>query len=274
MRSDGPPLRRLAPIRRARGFRLYDVKGRRFLDLYREGALLGHRGDGVLTVMKSVLSQGLAAPLPSIWEQRLLTALERFFPGCGEVRLYSSFDRALGAARCYLGDSGGPGAPHDPALHGEARGVVPAALWRPFLPLVTARAVLPILPTSVGGAPSPVCFFADVPRGVPPSEPVPGFILAGAVRSFQALAAGARTEGFLSNPALERAVDAAEGWARTGPYVRSIVAEPDYPAVHEEFLREGVLLSPVYPGPSVLPGECSPGESRRLADLFTRVPGG
>jgi hypothetical protein len=274
MRSDGSPLPGLAPIRRARGFRLYDVKGRRYLDLSREGALLGHRGDGVLTVMKSVLSQGLAAPLPSIWERRLLTALARFFPGFRDVRLYSSFDRALRAARCYLGEKGLPGSPHDPALHGEARGVVPAALWRPFLPLVAARALLPVLPVSVGGAPAPVCFDAEVPRGVPSSDHIPGFILAAAVRSFQALAAGARTEGILSNPVLERAVDAAAGWARTGPYVRATGPESEYPGVHEEFLREGVLLAPSYPGPSVLPGDCSPGESRRLADLFTRIPGG
>ncbi len=67
-------------IRRARGFRLYDMQGRRYLDLFRDGALMGHRAAGVLTAMKSALSQGLAAALPSVWEMRLISALARSFP--------------------------------------------------------------------------------------------------------------------------------------------------------------------------------------------------
>ena len=70
-------LRGIPRIRRARGFRLYDMQGRRYLDLFRDGALLGHRDSGSLTAMKSALSQGLAAALPSVWEKRLLTAQAR-----------------------------------------------------------------------------------------------------------------------------------------------------------------------------------------------------
>jgi hypothetical protein len=261
----------LPPIRRARAFRLYDVRGRRYIDLFRDGALLGHRGEGALTVMKSVLSQGLAVSLPSVWEDRLLGALTRRFPRCAEVRLYASPDRALGAVRCFLGEQGTVASPRDPALGGGPERA-PAAFWRPFAPEVPARAVLPLLPVTVGGAPAPVCFEEAPPRSVPPSDGIPGFVLAGALRGF--LAVTRRGPDLLSNPALERAVDAAPGWARTGPYIRALFPESDYAGVREEFLREGVLLAPRYPGPSVLPGECSPGEARRLAELFMRIPGG
>jgi hypothetical protein len=256
-------------IRRARGFRLYDTQGRRYLDLFRDGALLGHRASGSLLAMKSALSQGLAAALPSLWDKRLISALERSFPRYREVRLYSSAERARDAAYRCIG--GGPVPIHDPA-RGDAVSS-PIAVWRPFLPPDGASVLLPLLPVRVAGAPAPACFAGDVPPAVPVSDTIPAFILAAALRGFSALAPidGACP---LSNPAVEKALDAAPGWARAGPYVRAVFPEAEYPRVHAEFLRAGVLLHPGYPGPSVLPGDCSPGETRLLADLFRRIPGG
>jgi hypothetical protein len=276
MASDSPLLARVPPIRRARGFRLYDVRGRKYLDLFRDGALLGHREAGTLTAMKSVLSQGLVSALPSVWERRLLGVLGRLFPGYREVRLYASPDRARLAVRAWLGGDGPVEAElHDPARDGRPVGGAAAAFWRPFLPAPAARALLPLLPVRVGGCPSPVCFDAEMPPRVPPSDAIPGFILAGALRGLAALGS-LKPAGScpLSTPALDRALDAAPGWLRVGPYVTALFDEPDYARVHEEFLRAGVLLSPCWSGPSVLPGECSPGESRLLAELFTGIPGG
>jgi len=263
-------------IRRARGFRIYDLQGRRYLDLFRDGALLGHRGAGSVTVMKSALSQGLGASLPSVWEKRLAAALVRAFPRYPEVRLYSSHERALEAVCRYLGGPMRQPA-HDPALHGAPRGSVPVVIWRPLLPIVAedARALLPVLPLRVAGAPAPACFAETVPSTVPQSDTVPGFILAAALRSFAAIISPTEGEkGLPANLPVEKALDAAPGWSRTGPYVKAVFPESEYPRVHAEFLRAGVLLCPGYPGPSVLPGDCSPGESRLLADLFTGIPGG
>jgi hypothetical protein len=280
MASDPPLLALVPPIRRARGCRLYDVRGRRYLDLFRDGALLGHREAGTLTAMKAVLSQGLVSALPSVWERRLLGALGRLFPGYPEVRLYASPDRARSAVRAWLGsDAPTEAEVHDPARDGRPGGgpggSAAAAYWRPFLPTPAARALLPVLPVRVGGCPSPVCFSAEVPPRVPRSDAIPGFILAGALRGLAALGS-LKPAGScpLSTPVLDRALDAAPGWLRVGPYVTALFDEPDYARVHEEFLRAGVLLSPCCPGPSVLPGECSPGESRLLAELFTGIPGG
>jgi glutamate-1-semialdehyde aminotransferase len=54
----------IPPIRRARGFRLYDGAGRRYLDLWQAdgNAILGHRGAGMVTAVKAALDRGLAAP--------------------------------------------------------------------------------------------------------------------------------------------------------------------------------------------------------------------
>jgi hypothetical protein len=234
---------------------------------------MGHRGNGSLTAMKSVLSQGLATALPSVWERRLISSLGRLFPRYSEIRLYASPDRALEAAQRFIGE--GPAMLHDPALQAGPVGSVAAGFWRPLLPPpADFRVLLPLLPVRIAGAPAPVCFSADVPRTVPLSDTIPAFILAGAIRGFAAIVRCSEEGNPLSNPAVERALDSANGWARRGPYVHAVFPEQEYAGVHGGFLREGVLLHPAYPGPSVLPGECSPGETRLLVDLFTSFPGG
>ena len=270
-------------IRRARGFRLYDLEGCRCLDLYRDGALLGHRAASVLTVMKSILSQGLSTALPTVWESRLVSAIGRMFPGRGAVRLYASPEHALDAVAHALDAPLSWEDLYDPAMAEQPVTPPRAALWRPLLPLPHATGALLLqLPFTVCGAPAPVCCTAEAP----PSDPLPGFILAAAARGLAALTRGAATPGGIQaaggdsapalpgNPVLERAIDQALGWKRRGPYVHAVFPEADYPRVHAEFLRAGVLLFPGYHGPSVLPGECSLGETRLLADLFARIPGG
>jgi hypothetical protein len=269
----------LTNIRRARGFRLYDVQGKRYLDLSRDGALLGHRGAATLTAMKSVLSQGLATALPSAWEARLVAALLRLFPQSRTVRLFSSRERALDAVSQFLGKRVDGQDVHDPALDSPAPHPSLPSLWRPFLPVPQGvAALLPVLPFTLCGAPAPVCFPKELPADLLRSDTLPGFLLAGALHGLSALreetSARARQRALPGSRGVERALDAAGGWRRTGPYVRAVFPAADYARVHAEFLAAGVLLCTGYPGPSVLPGECSPGETRLLADLFARIPGG
>jgi hypothetical protein len=106
---------------------------------------------------------------------------------------------------------------------------------------------------------------------LPPSDHLPGFLLAG---TFSALVRLQKCRHFADDPVILKAVDRSAGWARRGPYIRATFSAGEYSRVFGAFLRAGVLLSPVYPGPSILPGECSPGEARLLAGLFARIPGG
>jgi hypothetical protein len=153
-----------------------------------------------------------------------------------------------------------------------------AAFWRPFLPVPQGITVLlPLLPLTIGGAPAPVCAPDAAAAGVAPGpgDTIPGFLCSGALRALAAVAAPGLSDGFAApTPRLAAALDGGHGWARTGPYVRALFPRAEYARVHAEFLRAGVLLNPAYPGPSVLPGECSPGETSLLAGLFARIPGG
>ncbi len=121
-------------IRRARGFRLYDEAGRRYLDLWQAdgGAILGHRGAGAVTAVKAALDRGLAAPLPTAWERRLLAALAARFPAYRSFRLFATRERALRAAGLALGAPVDEADVADPALGSKGDGRV--GLWRPYLP--------------------------------------------------------------------------------------------------------------------------------------------
>ena len=276
--TSNPPVEGLPPIRRARGYRLYDASGARYLDLFQDGggAILGHRAGSALAAMKGALSCGLAAGLPSAWEARLAKALVRMFPGFPHVRLFASRARALEAASLYLGARIGQEDLHDPALSPAPPAASRAALWRPFLgpAMPAADVLLPVLPFSVCGAPAPACFRGALPEGFPGSDVLPGFILAGALRGLAALERPEGRSGPRAPSRTEIPLAGSRGWARAGPYVRPLFAAADYPRRFAEFLRARVLLSPVYPGPSILPGECSPGERELLAELFARIPGG
>jgi len=267
-------------IRRARGYRLYDRDGRRYLDLSRDGggALLGHRSGAAVSHMKSALSQGLFSAVPSVWEARLLRMIGGMFPGHAAVRLFSSPERALEAVSCWMGRRVDPAEVHDPALGSSAPAHASVFLWRPLVSEGEAgavagswQAILPVLPLTVFGAPAPVCLAGHPERLVPDSDRLPGFLLAGALSGLVELR---RSPGFSVSPAVLRAIDSSAGWARVGPYVRATFRREAFSGVFQAFLGAGVLLAPAYPGPSVLPGTCSPGEAQLLARLFSTIPGG
>jgi hypothetical protein len=264
-------LERLGPIRRARGYRLYDHRGRRYLDLWQSGgrALLGHRPDRSLARIKGALSRGVNGGLPSVYERRLRGRLQQCFAGFEP--LLTGGDAEVRLVLQHLGI--GAEELHDPALDtGPAQARV-AGIWRPFAgptpPPANWRAVVPVLPSTIGQAPAPVC----LPRGAVPGELAA--LLAPAPQPAALLLAG--LAGLDRLPRYGGAVwaqdawpdpDGCAGWERRGPYVAARCDAAAYDAVFDRFLRAGVLLSPSHPGPSILPDEVSAGEAATLMRLF------
>lgn len=288
------PAAAMPRIRRARGYRLYGLDGRRYLDLYQDGgrAILGHRGGRAVTAMKNALSEGLHSCLPSVHEARLLKALGRAFPAYRSFRLFASESRAFDVVSRLLGEQATASEILDPAICPEPEHAPRAARWRPFLPreqaawIDGAEALLPVLPLAVGEAPTAVCFKAELAPDCFASDPLPGFLLAGVLAGICSLlgldasgggsddsdAAALASEGGL-RPVLS-ALEGSPSWARRGRYVRALFGAGSFGGVHQRFLQGGVLLSPSHPGPSILPAECSPGEGKRLAGLFLGICGG
>jgi hypothetical protein len=272
-------------IRRARGYRLYGFDGRRYLDLHQDGgrSILGHRGGRAVTAMKNALSEGLFSSLPSVHEARLLKALARAFSDYRSFRLFASEGRALEVASRALGAPVAPSEILDPAVCPAPAQRPRVARWRPYLPrqeaawLDGAEALLPVLPLALGEAPTAVCFRAELPPGSFVSDTLPGFLLAGVLAACSVVLAGDGARGAAAEENLrpvERVLDSSPAWARRGRYVRALFDAAAYPAIHRQFLQGGVLLGPSHPGPSILPAECSPGEGKALAGLFSGIPGG
>jgi hypothetical protein len=257
-------------IRRARGYRLYDVTGGRLLDLWQGGgeAVLGHRPARTGAALKAAIDRGLVAGLPSTWEMRLIAALAARFPSYRSFRVFATPERALAAASRVLGRDVTPPDVADPGLGTDGAGQV--GLWRPFLPADPPWPVLlPVLPCTLGGSPAVACFRDALPCDAEPSDTVPGIAAVAALRGLAGLA-DVRRHGLFG----PRDLDPCPGWERRGPYLRPAFPATAYPEVFRAFLARGVLLSPYCPGPSILPGEASEGERRLVASLFHSIPGG
>jgi hypothetical protein len=264
----------IPPIRRARGYRLYDHRGRRYLDLWQNGGrtLLGHRGLRLNNFLKDLMSRGLLADLPALQSRHLEKALVGPLPDYPWVSITRSPEEALRRASLFLGRELAGSEVPDPAL-GAPGEQVEAAWWRPFLNYPPAgsrgpRVLLPVLPFGAAGAPAAACFRSAPPEGFPASEALSPVLLGGAARCLHDLRRYLFPRWFR-----EDLLAGCPGWRQRGIYLCAQFEPERYGQVFHAFLEAGVLLSPVYPGPSILPAEASPGELAKMIQLFRRNPG-
>lgn len=263
-----PDLWNLLPsVRRGRGYRIYGDDGNRYLDLYQDNGrcILGHRPGRVFLELKSSLSKGLVSAYPSSSHQRRLEkAIHMLIPGFSDYRLYTSDCRAEQAISAYFDSGSGEEVVVDPVLDNDKN---KTSLWRPFLEHLdwNQEVLLPVLPFPMGLGICIVLFRNRPPPQVPISDPIAPFLLAGLRKAIYDLMIYTREcnrenwEHFDSGP-----------WHRIGPY---LVAEGDresYKRIFEECLSGGILLSPKFPGPSIIPGEFTVGELKVLDRLARR----
>ena len=265
IRSDS--LRDLVPaVRRARGFRLYDARGRRYLDLSLDNglAVLGHRPLRLQQEVKAVISKTGFSPLPSAYPLRLARALTRAYPGYGGVRIAAGEAEAVALAARYLECGPAEVEIRDPAL-GETGRVVRD---RPFLPaaqreqaLQGAEVVIPAIPFRVGGSPCAILFRGQAPEAE--QAWIPPMAAAAALRALHDLARHTLPAWYSDD-----LLAGCKAWVQRGIYVAPSFDPGRYAGAFARFLEQGVLLPPEYPGPAVLPGEASEGELALLKRLF------
>jgi hypothetical protein len=179
----------IPPINRARGYRLYDSSGRRWLDFWQNNgaALLGHRPHLLVNTLKQVLEKGLFADLPSVYANRLMRQLRELFPGY-ETFLFSSSQAQLVAwASEYAGKLLQAGDIRDPLFgNKEERGDI--FLWRPFFSgNVMSDLLFPILPIGISGSLFVLCAKARFIPATSFPRPISPLLLAGAVHSLKLL---------------------------------------------------------------------------------------
>lgn len=260
---------RVPVYRRARGYRIYGERGNRFLDFFQDGgrAILGHRNPSIMLEAKNLLSRGQITAYPSSLIEKTRQAVMALIPGLETVRIYASGERALEAASLHLGEPVSRATAHDPATAGASAGTRPGvSLWRPFLESESFDfpLLIPVLPVSAPPAPAVLAFREKPAPAVRESDicsPVSLGMLKKAVFELIRYAEGcdrSRWEAF----------DTISDWSRKGPYLTLKRDEREFPGIFNQMLERGILLSPEYPGPSIIPGEYSPGEFASFKSFF------
>ncbi len=265
----------IPPIKRARGNRLYDYRGNRYLDCYRDGghSILGHRAGELNKVLKNMLSKGLVVELPSIYSERCKKALRKLFPGYSFLltRNFEAAMRALpnilsGKRRFVIFD---PLTERVVArIDGEREeGETKLFIWRPFTDKVLYGKndiLLPILPFSLSNSPFVVCFPFEVDTSVTVEDGVASpMLLAGFTRAIYDL-----IKAEYPNWIEEKFPGSFPLWKRHGPYMIYTGRREDYESLFKGFVERGIIVSPSVEEPSIIPFELSDGEYKKLLRAF------
>ena len=268
------PAYKMPIIVRARGYRLYDLKGRRYIDLYQNNgrAILGHRPDGLTQAMKSTASRGLFAEYPSIYDGRLEKILKLMFTDYPMFRIYANRERTMEALSLAMGRQVRGSHILDPAMTDAVDKKL--MYWRPFTPeqQVKPDLLLPIFPFPGSFVPNVVCVRnMDMLKKMPASDMVSPFLIDSLIKSVSQLIRTMHSPvGYGSE--FQRLIDILE-WDRRGPYINTRLESIEYIEVFKKALEQGVLLPPGENYPIIIPREFSEGEIQGVLRFVRSVNG-
>ena len=260
-------MNKIPEINRARGYYVYTANGKRYLDMALEGGrlVMGHRQKGYALAMKNAIDKGILPGYPSPYSHRLKQAVRELLGRECFVYLFSSEEQAREAlATLDATNACDPiNDPIKPALYLEA----------PEFELCDP--IILLLPVPADFAPGVVVSDTELPQE---DELVSPVILAGAVRAVYNLIAfkkeadysGWEKAGLAGT--CDETPDANTGkWRVEMPYLYPLCEPDKYETVWDVFFEAGIILSPDYDKPSVLPpyGELSDGMRKKLLKLLS-----
>ncbi|MEM5947300.1 hypothetical protein WKV44_01960 [Spirochaetia bacterium 38H-sp] len=247
----------LPRINRARGWRVYDKQGNRFIDLGMDGAraVLGYRPGLVNKYIKNALSKGVTTPFPSVYSFKLKQALKKWIPGLRNIVIFRDSYRLFSYLKSEMGID--THSISDPALTDYASAV---SYVRPFLSLPDSDFFIPVFPVPGFLLPAVLCSRKDVE--LPSDELANPVLLSAMTRSvFDIILAEKKNEFW------QVTLECPDFFTQKGPYLVFAREFSDYPAVFRFFLDSGVILPVSSELPGVFPGEISDGELKKLQRL-------
>jgi hypothetical protein len=236
---------KIPTLRRARGWRLYTEGGKRLLDMFcDEGrAIMGAKPTGQGKIAKALIDMGLASSYPSLWEARLRKALLEWAPEYPIARFYA-FEKNIRDLHVPI---------HRPFGEYHEENGSPSMLWA-RLPVARTWS-FGILLLRVG---SNTGF-------LPQEDQISPLQLAISARSLADLIVfkarynerhWTKIDPFTANL-----------FSRKGPWLMPRYEESAHSKVFAAALDAGILLSPEYNWPSLVPGEFDKGEVAPLAKI-------
>lgn len=276
----------LPVIGRARGWRLYGADGKRYLDMWADGgrSVAGRRSGGSGRIAKESIDRGLDAAFPSFWEKRLEKALLAWLPGYSSLRFFASETEALLAlASSDVGFTAriGAGTTLPEALDAFAASLrfeSPFGKYRRDYKADEAgtafagRVAFAVLPLAsawsfgvvLGKSPEDLAYTA-IPRGAAFSAAVPAIKLATAARALADFRVFEKRYDERRWSAMDPFI--AGIFTRSGPWLYPAYAESEHDRVFAACLAKGIVISPEYGEPSLVPGEFEAGEATPLRSI-------
>ena len=255
----------LPVIKRSRGYLLYDIKGKRYLDFFQdEGrAILGHRIDGLTGVIKSTAAKGLTAAYPSIYSNRIEKQLKLLFPFVLNFSIYSNIERALSAISKSENKIIDRNDIIDFPVKSEGY-----AYWRPFigtdLDWQKFKYFIPILPFP--GNFGPIVVANNTGKELGASDLLSPMICDMLIKSSAALFRVIKKDDCMDWSVFESPI-----WDRNGPYLRFKLANSDYLSLFKKALDKMVLLPPNPLIPGIIPCYYEKGQIRGFMDMLRLV---
>ena len=249
---------RYGSVTRARGCFLYTAKNVRLTDLYQEAgrAILGWGGGSAFTMLKNTLARGITGSYNTGFTERIEKAVSELLASDRKVFIFSDKQKALMAALRLSPESTSFWKPWSESS--ESNGSSNLGIdWR----TISSVIVEPPLPWTAGiyllaVLDSPemevvLSTLETMPDKAIHSERIAAPIAAAVTRSIYDMIAALQirkeTDWFIYDTVLT------EYWTRKGPYLYPKVSREDYGKFILHCLDCGIVISPVYEIPSIVP---------------------
>lgn len=277
---------RYGAVKRARGCHLYTSKGRRLTDMYQEAgrAILGWGASRAMTEFKNVMNRGITGSFPTDYSARLEKAVKKLLPEYTHIRWYASLESARRAVSFFFNLSAGVQIGEQPQLDAVINAhpenvqdltfdnwlyVMGIPRWRPWLEsthLTGERDIPSFVMEQNSRAQEAVVVVPPLPwtrtyylvafsdtgnRKIVPSDMLPPPVLAATARGIYDLIAELPCRSERDWNLYDSII--CKYWKRRGPYLLPLVSPEQYKDFFRHCLDCGLLISPYYRTPSIIP---------------------
>ena len=240
-------------VKRARGCFLYTAKGVRLTDLYQEGgrAVLGWGGGSAFTMFKNILNRGITGSFETGFSCRTDTAVEKLFNSERRVFYYDSYEKALKASLLVSKEGTAVYRPWNPVSVDwsscDSVIFVPPLPWIQDLFIVAAKTELISESFSEDQKSSALTSKELLPQQICIPAPLHAALARSIYDLIAALQIREEKNWFIYDPVVTKY------WERKGPYLFPKIPQEKYPDFVKHCLDSGIVVSPFFNVPSIVP---------------------
>lgn len=235
---------RFGTVKRAKKCFLYTAKGVRLIDMFQENgrAILGWEGGSAFTMLKNVLSRGIAGSFETDFLYRTKRAVQELFSSEREIFIYYSKEEAFKAAVALSPTGTNFFRPWNSVKINWAE--IDSVVFEPPLPWAEPICFVAAKPDCVKKALERAAIFS---AGKKLPAPLHAAIARSIYNLISALQVRSEKDWFLYDKILSKY------WERKGPYLFPKISKENYRAFVLHCLDCGLVVNPDFSNPSIVP---------------------